>query len=116
MEWTPGAKNAQGPGLRGEDIAATDRMLKWDDREEAEGHSIRIAQLLCETHEHLNASTEKDDDNFFSSSHVEHGYAGQFDNGHRTIPSFCPFCLHNKNLSPAGRISAMTLATGSKND
>lgn len=36
----------------------------------------------------------------------EHGYAGQFDNGRRTIPSFCPFCLHNKNLSPTERISA----------
>jgi hypothetical protein len=36
----------------------------------------------------------------------EHGYAGQFDNGRRTIPSFCPFCLHNENLSPTQRISA----------
>jgi len=36
---------------------------------------------------------------------AEHGYAGQFDNGRRTIPSFCPFCLHNENISPAERIS-----------
>jgi len=36
----------------------------------------------------------------------DHGYCGQFDNGRRTIPSFCPFCLHNENLSPANRISA----------
>jgi hypothetical protein len=36
----------------------------------------------------------------------EHEYAGQFDNGHRTILSFCLFCLHNKNLSPTERISA----------
>lgn len=36
----------------------------------------------------------------------EHGYVGQFDNGRRTVPSFCPFCLHNENLSPTGRISA----------
>jgi hypothetical protein len=36
----------------------------------------------------------------------EHGYAGQFDNGRRTVPSFCPFCLHNENLSPTDRISA----------
>lgn len=36
----------------------------------------------------------------------DHGYSGQFDNGRRTIPSFCPFCLHNENLSPANRISA----------
>lgn len=36
----------------------------------------------------------------------DHGYSGQFDNGRRTIPSFCPFCLHNEKLSPADRISA----------
>jgi hypothetical protein len=36
----------------------------------------------------------------------EHGYTGRFDNGRRTIPSFCPFCLHNKKLSPTERISA----------
>jgi hypothetical protein len=41
---------------------------------------------------------------------AEHGYAGQFDNGRRTIPSFCPFCLHNEDLSPSERISkAMNL-------
>jgi hypothetical protein len=36
----------------------------------------------------------------------EHGYTGQFNNGRRTIPSFCPFYLHNENLSPTERISA----------
>ncbi|KAH9213113.1 hypothetical protein DL95DRAFT_390825, partial [Leptodontidium sp. 2 PMI_412] len=30
---------------------------------------------------------------------------GQYDNGRRTIPSFCPFCLRNENLSPSKRIS-----------
>jgi hypothetical protein len=36
---------------------------------------------------------------------VDHGYAGQFDNGRRTMPSFCPFCLHNEDLLPLRRIS-----------
>ncbi|KAF4636083.1 hypothetical protein G7Y89_g2010 [Cudoniella acicularis] len=36
---------------------------------------------------------------------MEYGYTGQFDNGRRTIPSFCPFCLHDENLSPVERIS-----------
>lgn len=36
---------------------------------------------------------------------MAHGYAGQYDGGRRTIPSFCPFCLHNENLSPTERIS-----------
>jgi hypothetical protein len=36
---------------------------------------------------------------------AEHRYTGQYDNGRRTIPSFCPFCLHNENLSPSKRIS-----------
>jgi hypothetical protein len=46
----------------------------------------------------------------------EHGYAGQFDNGRRTIPSFCPFCLYNENLSPIERISAtMSQVTRSSN-
>jgi hypothetical protein len=35
---------------------------------------------------------------------ADHGYAGQADNGRRTIPSFCPFCLHNEDLSPFQRI------------
>jgi hypothetical protein len=35
---------------------------------------------------------------------ADHGYAGQADNGRRTIPSFCPFCLHNEDLSPSQRI------------
>ena len=35
---------------------------------------------------------------------ADHGYVGQADNGHRTIPSFCPFCLHNEDLSPLQRI------------
>jgi hypothetical protein len=35
----------------------------------------------------------------------EHRYMGRYDNGRRTIPFFCPFCLHNKNLSPSKRIS-----------
>ncbi|KAG9239869.1 hypothetical protein BJ878DRAFT_530160 [Calycina marina] len=37
---------------------------------------------------------------------------GQYDNGRRTIPSFCPYCLHNERLSPSKRISkAMNLLT-----
>ena len=36
----------------------------------------------------------------------KHGHTGQFDNGRRTVPSFCPFCLHNESLSPSERISA----------
>jgi hypothetical protein len=34
-----------------------------------------------------------------------HGYRGQFDNGRRTIPSFCPFCLHDENLPSSERVS-----------
>ena len=37
----------------------------------------------------------------------KHGYDGQNDNGRRTIPSFCPFCLHNQSLTPTERISTM---------
>jgi hypothetical protein len=36
---------------------------------------------------------------------ADHGYTGQYDNGRRTIPSFCPFCLHNEDLSLSERIS-----------
>jgi hypothetical protein len=36
---------------------------------------------------------------------AEHGYTGQYDQGRRTIPSFCPFCLHDEHLSPSDRIS-----------
>ncbi len=36
----PWNKERSGAGLRGEDVAATDRMLKWEDCEEEEGHSI----------------------------------------------------------------------------
>ncbi|KAH8747116.1 hypothetical protein F5882DRAFT_312058, partial [Hyaloscypha sp. PMI_1271] len=36
---------------------------------------------------------------------ADHGYTGQFDNGRRTIPSFCPFCLYDESLSPTERIS-----------
>jgi len=43
-------------------------------------------------------------------------YAGQFNNGRRTIPSFCPFCLYNENLSFTERISAtMSQVTRSNN-
>jgi hypothetical protein len=36
---------------------------------------------------------------------AEHGDMGHYDSGRRTIPSFCPFCLHNESLSPSKRIS-----------
>jgi hypothetical protein len=40
---------------------------------------------------------------------MEYGYTGQFDNGRRTIPSFCPFCLHDESLSPAERMEEESL-------
>jgi hypothetical protein len=68
---------------------------------------------ICEQFLECEQFGAKKDDHFVSHWEEvwrlvgEHGYAGQFDNGRRTVPSFCPFCLHNDNLSPTDRISAM---------